>query len=179
MSCLCLGESSVRGCLRVPLWHSGLRIRHCHCSYSSCCCGTGLIPGPGTSECDGLGTAPPLLPSKKVERLFLFLAVIKVFFFFWWFLQMLIYLSNSGSPFKNTFWCSVNLVSMILSILLSVSGLLGIKLCCFFEDSPLPVQCDSPMKITGLMYILKYFIFCKTALALQLFCSLSPLFPWQ
>ena len=29
--------------VEVPLWHSGLRIRHC-CSY-----GAGLIPGPGTS----------------------------------------------------------------------------------------------------------------------------------
>ena len=33
----------------IPWWHSGLRIWHCHC------CGAGLIPGPGTSTCHGLG----------------------------------------------------------------------------------------------------------------------------
>ena len=29
-----------------------LRIQHCHCSSLGHCCGTGLIPGPGTSTCD-------------------------------------------------------------------------------------------------------------------------------
>ena len=36
-----------------------LRIRHCHCCGSWCCCGTGSIPGPGTSACHGYG------PQKK------------------------------------------------------------------------------------------------------------------
>ena len=26
------------------MWHSGLRIWHCHCSGSGCCCGMGLMP---------------------------------------------------------------------------------------------------------------------------------------
>ena len=30
----------------VPLWYSGLRIQHCHCSGLSCC-GVGLILGLG------------------------------------------------------------------------------------------------------------------------------------
>ena len=34
---------------RVLLWHSGIRIQHCHCSSLGCCCGAGFIPGPGTS----------------------------------------------------------------------------------------------------------------------------------
>lgn len=37
----------------VPVWPSWLRIKCCHCSGSGHCCGTGLIPGRGTSchEC--------------------------------------------------------------------------------------------------------------------------------
>ena len=33
------------------MWHSGLRIWHCHCNGSGGCCGVGSIPGPGTSTC--------------------------------------------------------------------------------------------------------------------------------
>ena len=36
---------------RVFLWHTGLRIWHCHCSSSGYCCGVGLIPSLGTSIC--------------------------------------------------------------------------------------------------------------------------------
>ena len=36
---------------RVPLWHSGLRIQHCHCSGLDHCCGPGSLPGPRTSTC--------------------------------------------------------------------------------------------------------------------------------
>lgn len=32
----------------VLLWCSRLRVQHCHCSSLDCCCGTGLIPGPGS-----------------------------------------------------------------------------------------------------------------------------------
>ena len=35
----------------VPLWLSGLRIQHCHCSRWGGCCGTGSIPGLRTSMC--------------------------------------------------------------------------------------------------------------------------------
>ena len=37
----------------VPLGHNGLRTLHCHCSGSGRCCGSGLIPGLGTSTCCG------------------------------------------------------------------------------------------------------------------------------
>ena len=36
---------------RVPLWHRGLRIWHCHYSSLVCCCGRGFIPGWRTSTC--------------------------------------------------------------------------------------------------------------------------------
>ena len=39
----------------VPLWHSRLRIRHCHCSGLGSSCHEGLIPGMGTSICRGGG----------------------------------------------------------------------------------------------------------------------------
>ena len=35
----------------VPLWHSGLRIWHCHCSSLGHCSGVSLIPGLGTYIC--------------------------------------------------------------------------------------------------------------------------------
>ena len=35
----------------VPMWFSRLRIWHCHCSGSGCCCGVGSIPGPGIYAC--------------------------------------------------------------------------------------------------------------------------------
>ena len=37
--------------LGIPLWHKRLKMWHCHCSGSGCCCGEGLIPGPETSIC--------------------------------------------------------------------------------------------------------------------------------
>ena len=39
------------------LWHSRLKIPHCHC------CGAGLIPGPRTSTCEGSSWAS--LPRQK------------------------------------------------------------------------------------------------------------------
>ena len=33
------------------LWHSRLRIWHCHCNSSGCCCGVGLIPDLEISTC--------------------------------------------------------------------------------------------------------------------------------
>ena len=41
----------------VPLWQSRLRIQHCHCNASGCCCDMGLIPGPITFTCCRL--SPP------------------------------------------------------------------------------------------------------------------------
>ena len=38
---------------RVLVWHSRLKIWCCHCMGLGHCCGTGLIPGLGTSECSG------------------------------------------------------------------------------------------------------------------------------
>ena len=35
----------------VPWWLNRLRIWHYYCHGSVCCCGEGLIPGPGTSSC--------------------------------------------------------------------------------------------------------------------------------
>ena len=37
------------------MWFSGFSIQHCHCSGLSHCCGSGLIPGLGTSMCCGWG----------------------------------------------------------------------------------------------------------------------------
>ena len=37
--------------LEFPLGTAGLRIWRCHCSGVGHCCGTGLIPGLGTSTC--------------------------------------------------------------------------------------------------------------------------------
>ena len=41
-------KSNTKG---AAFWHSGLTIQCCHCNSSGCCCGMGLIPGPGTSIC--------------------------------------------------------------------------------------------------------------------------------
>ena len=38
----------------VPLCFCGLRIQHYHSCGLGCCCGTGLIPGLGTSTCHGV-----------------------------------------------------------------------------------------------------------------------------
>ena len=35
----------------IPWWLSRLRTQCCYCCGSGCCCGVGLIPGPGTSLC--------------------------------------------------------------------------------------------------------------------------------
>ena len=40
------------------MWHSRLRVWHCHCSSSGHCCDVGLIPGLGTSACCGCGPPP-------------------------------------------------------------------------------------------------------------------------
>ena len=37
------------------MWHSGLRIQHCHCSGLGRCYGVDSIPDPGTSTCRGCG----------------------------------------------------------------------------------------------------------------------------
>ena len=42
----------------VPLWYSGLRTQHCHCSTSGKCCGTGSIPGPEPYICHKCGFPP-------------------------------------------------------------------------------------------------------------------------
>ena len=47
--------TEVKESMEVPLWHSGLSTWHCHCRRSGCCCGTGSVPGPGTSTCCGYG----------------------------------------------------------------------------------------------------------------------------
>ena len=56
-SCLSrvLSKDDPKSTLAVPLWSSGLRIWHCHCSSRGHCCGSGSIPGPGTSTCHGHG----------------------------------------------------------------------------------------------------------------------------
>ena len=41
--------------ISVPVWLNRLKTRHCHCRGSGHCCGTGLIPGPGSSACRGRG----------------------------------------------------------------------------------------------------------------------------
>ena len=41
------------------LWHSGIRIQHCHCSGSCHWYGMGLFPGPGTSTCRGNNQTKP------------------------------------------------------------------------------------------------------------------------
>ena len=46
----------------LPVWHSRLRTQHCCCSSSGLCCGTGLIPGLGTTTCHR--QAPPRPPQK-------------------------------------------------------------------------------------------------------------------
>ena len=46
-----VGSSVEDSVLRIQ-W---LRIQCCHHSSLGCCCGVGLIPGPGTSACCGLG----------------------------------------------------------------------------------------------------------------------------
>ena len=41
--------------LGVPLWCSGLRSQHCHCSGLGHCCGSSSISDPGTSICHRCG----------------------------------------------------------------------------------------------------------------------------
>ena len=49
----------------VPSWPSRLRVQRCRCSSSGRCCGSGLIPGPGTSTCH---RHSPSIPQKKKKR---------------------------------------------------------------------------------------------------------------
>lgn len=46
-------RASQRDTAGVPMWLQELRIRHCRCSSSGCCCSTGLIPATETSICHG------------------------------------------------------------------------------------------------------------------------------
>ena len=52
----------------VPLWLSRLRIWHCYCHASGCSCGTGVIPGPGTSACRRYRLPPPKKRRKPVSH---------------------------------------------------------------------------------------------------------------
>ena len=52
----------------VPLWHRGLKLQCCHCSSLGCCCGVGLIPGPGTSICGGCGQKKKKKKKERKER---------------------------------------------------------------------------------------------------------------
>ena len=45
-------KKKTKACLGVPLWYSRLRI-WCYCSGPGHCCGSGLIPGQGTSTGTG------------------------------------------------------------------------------------------------------------------------------
>ena len=48
--------------MAVPLHRKRLSSQHWHCSSSSCCCGTGSIPGTGISTCHGCGPPPKKNP---------------------------------------------------------------------------------------------------------------------
>ena len=53
--------------LGVPLWFSDLKIQCGYCCRSDYCCGSGLIPGLGTSAyCRHAPTSPP--PPEKEEK---------------------------------------------------------------------------------------------------------------
>ena len=52
--------------LGVLLWHSGLRIQHCHCSSLGRCCGMSLVPGPSTSSC--LTHSQKIKIKKKIKK---------------------------------------------------------------------------------------------------------------
>ena len=54
--------------LGVLLCCSRLRIWCYHCCGSGCCCGASLIPGPGTSECQGCGQKKPKTTPKKLPQ---------------------------------------------------------------------------------------------------------------
>ena len=49
------------------MWHRGLKLQCCHCSSLGCCCGVGLIPGPGTSICGGCGQKKKKRKKEKKE----------------------------------------------------------------------------------------------------------------
>ena len=51
--------------LGLLLWRTELGIWCCHCSGLVCCCGAGLIPGPGASH--GLGTAKTNQPTNQTK----------------------------------------------------------------------------------------------------------------
>ena len=50
--CNCLWKCSTSRLERVPWCLSGLRIWHCYCCGSGCCCDRGLTPGPGIPTCE-------------------------------------------------------------------------------------------------------------------------------
>ena len=54
----------------VPLWHSRLRIWHCHCSSLDHCCGSGSILGLGTSICHGHSPKNKTKQKKEREKLY-------------------------------------------------------------------------------------------------------------
>ena len=85
----------------VPLWLSGLRIHHYHCSGSCCCCSTGSIPGPGTSICHKCSQKEK---NKNKSLLFLNFYLVSEFFL-WWdqesFRVIILWLSH-------TKWWSIN-----------------------------------------------------------------------
>ena len=61
----------------VVCWHSVLRIWCCHCSGSSCCCGNGSVPGPGTSTCCGRGQQTNKMHYLAVEILIDFMTEVE------------------------------------------------------------------------------------------------------
>ena len=52
----------------VLWWVSGLKIWHCYCCGSGCCCGMGSIPGPGTSAWYRFLQPPPRPPKKPTNN---------------------------------------------------------------------------------------------------------------
>ena len=62
----------------VPLWYSRLRIQHRHSSGSGFCRGAGLIPGPGTSTCQGDTPTPKKTPRWDITNTSLRMTKIKV-----------------------------------------------------------------------------------------------------
>ena len=55
----------------VPLWHSRLRVQHCHCSSLGGCCGAaGSVPGLGISTCRRYNqrTTTPLKNKNKNQK---------------------------------------------------------------------------------------------------------------
>ena len=53
----------------IPLWHSRLKIQHCHCSSSDHCCGVRLISGLGTFACHRGGQKKKKKKKKKKKTI--------------------------------------------------------------------------------------------------------------